>query len=152
MEKVLLTSICRPKQWKTIPKKKLLESGYPVYGANGIIGYHSEYTHKDPTLLIGCRGSCGSVIISEEKSYINGNAMALDGLSENFDIVYLKYFLLMRGFEDVISGSSQPQITGKGLSKVQIPFLPLIKQKKIAAPSPYNCFPNPPFRAVLYIE
>tara|TARA_B100002019_G_scaffold201730_1_gene174818 strand:+ start:833 stop:1936 length:1104 start_codon:yes stop_codon:yes gene_type:complete len=133
MEKVLLTSICRPKQWKTIPKKKLLESGYPVYGANGIIGYHSEYTHKDPTLLIGCRGSCGSVIISEEKSYINGNAMALDGLSENFDIVYLKYFLLMRGFEDVISGSSQPQITGKGLSKVQIPFLPLIKQKKIAA-------------------
>ena len=133
MEKVLLTSICRPKQWKTIPKKNLLESGYPVYGANGIIGYHSEYTHKDPTLLIGCRGSCGSVIISEEKSYINGNAMALDGLSENFDIVYLKYFFLMRGFQDVISGSSQPQITGKGLSKVQIPLLPLIKQKKIAA-------------------
>ena len=43
MEKIKLTDICNPKQWKTIPTSELLENGYPVYGANGIIGYYSEF-------------------------------------------------------------------------------------------------------------
>ena len=43
MEKVRLVDICNPKQWKTIPTSELLDEGYPVYGANGIIGYYSEY-------------------------------------------------------------------------------------------------------------
>jgi type I restriction enzyme S subunit len=134
MEQVSLTSISRPKQWKTISGKDLLESGYPVYGANGKIGFYNSYTHKHPTLLITCRGAtCGSINISEPKSYVNGNAMALDNLSEEVDLYYLKYYLEYRKFDDVISGSAQPQITGKGLSKVKIPLPPLDQQKKIAA-------------------
>jgi len=134
MEKVLLTSICRPKQWKTISTKDLLESGYPVYGANGKIGFYNSYTHEHPTVLITCRGAtCGSINISDPKSYVNGNAMALDNLSEEVDLYYLKYYLVYRKLDDVISGSAQPQITGKGLSKVKIPLPPLDQQKKIAA-------------------
>jgi len=134
MEKVLLTSICRPKQWKTISTKDLLESGYPVYGANGKIGFYNSYTHEHPTVLITCRGAtCGSINISDPKSYVNGNAMALDNLSEEVDLYYLKYYLEYRKLDDIISGSAQPQITGKGLSKVKIPLPPLDQQKKIAA-------------------
>jgi type I restriction enzyme S subunit len=134
MEKVLLTSISRPKQWKTISGKDLLESGYPVYGANGKIGFYNSYTHEHPTLLITCRGAtCGSINISDPKSYVNGNAMALDNLSEEVDLYYLKYYLEYRKLDDVISGSAQPQITGKGLSKVKIPLPPLDQQKKIAS-------------------
>ena len=134
MEKVLLTSICRPKQWKTISTKDLLESGYPVYGANGKIGFYNSYTHEHPTVLITCRGAtCGSINISDPKSYVNGNAMALDNLSEEVDLYYLKYYLEYRKLDDVISGSAQPQITGKGLSKVKIPIPPLDQQKKIAS-------------------
>lgn len=133
MEKVLLTSICRPKQWKTISTKDLLESGYPVYGANGKIGFYNSYTHEHPTVLITCRGAtCGSINISDPKSYVNGNAMALDNLSEEVDLYYLKYYLEYRKLDDVISGSAQPQITGKGLSKVKIPLPPLDQQKNIA--------------------
>jgi len=112
-----------------------LEDGYPVYGANGKIGFYSEYTHEFPTLMITCRGAtCGNVHISEPKSYINGNAMALDELDFNrADLKYLYYFFLSRGFEDVISGSAQPQITGQGLTKVEIPLPPLPEQKRIAA-------------------
>jgi type I restriction enzyme S subunit len=134
MEKVLLTSICRPKQWKTISTKDLLDSGYPVYGANGKIGFYNSYTHENPTVLITCRGAtCGSINISDPKSYVNGNAMALDNLSKQVDLYYLKYYLEYRKLDDVISGSAQPQITGKGLSKVKIPLPPLDQQKKIAA-------------------
>lgn len=130
-----LHDISRPKQWKTIASSDLLEAGYPVYGANGRIGYYSEYTHELPTLMITCRGAtCGNVHISEPRSYINGNAMAIDDIdSSKIDIKYLYYYFLKRGFSDVISGSAQPQITGQGLTKIEIPLPPLKEQKRIAA-------------------
>lgn len=132
---VKLHDICRPKQWKTIAASSLLESGYPVYGANGKIGFYSKFTHEFPTLMITCRGAtCGNVHISEPMSYINGNAMALDDLDRSkVDIKYLYYYFLKRGFDDVISGSAQPQITGQGLTKVVVPLPPLLEQKRIAA-------------------
>ncbi len=61
MEKVRLVDICNPKQWKTIPTSELLDEGYPVYGANGIIGYYSEFNHENPVVAVTCRGAtCGS--------------------------------------------------------------------------------------------
>ncbi|MFA5273007.1 MAG: restriction endonuclease subunit S [Candidatus Peribacter sp.] len=135
MTTVSLFEICRPKQWKTIASKDLIASGYPVYGANGRIGYHSEYNHKEPTLLITCRGAtCGSVLITEPTSYVNGNAMALDNLDlDKIHIKFLYYYLQQRGFTDVISGSAQPQITRQGLAKVQIPLRPLEDQQRIVS-------------------
>ena len=121
-----------PKQWKTIASSMLKDSGYPVYGANGIIGYYSEYNHDKETILVTCRGAtCGSVNICESFSYINGNAMALDNLDEKIDIKYLYYYLKKRGFDDVISGSAQPQITRTSIEKIEIPICEISKQKMI---------------------
>lgn len=120
MNKVKLTSICNPKQWKTIPTKDLLEDGFPVYGANGIIGYWSEYNHTSDTIIIGCRGSCGNVNIAHGTSYFNGNAMCLDNLSSKVNIRYLYYFLQNYQFDKVISGTTIPQITQQGLEKVEV--------------------------------
>jgi type I restriction enzyme S subunit len=132
MEVVFLNEICSPKQWKTISSNKLLETGYPIYGANGIIGYYSEYTHENPTILITCRGAtCGTINISKPKSYVNGNAMALDKLSQKVDLNYLKYILIARGLDDVISGSAQPQITRTNLNKIKIPLPPLKTQQRV---------------------
>ena len=129
---VELNSICRPRQWKTLSMEMLLKEGFPVYGANGKIGFYNEYTHEYPTLTITCRGAtCGQVHITEPKSYVNGNAMALDSMSDTVDIKFLYYYFAHRGFSDVISGSAQPQITGAGLSKVKIPLPPLPIQKRI---------------------
>lgn len=133
MEKVKLVDICRPKQWKTISMSDLKDEGYPVYGANGIIGYYDEYTHEEPTILITCRGAtCGTINISIPKSYVNGNAMALDNLSPDCNLNYLAYALKKRGLNDIISGSAQPQITREGLAKVEISLPSLSIQKSIA--------------------
>ena len=82
--KAKLVELCRPRQWKTIPASELAEEGYPVYGANGVIGYYPEYNHEDPVVAITCRGAtCGAVNITQPKAYVTGNAMCLDALSEN---------------------------------------------------------------------
>jgi type I restriction enzyme, S subunit len=128
-----LGEICRPRQWPTLSKKDLTPNGYPVYGANGKIGFSSLFTHERPTLLIGCRGSCGTVHITEAYSYANGNAMALDDLDEDdADIRYLYHFFSRRGFRDVTTGTSQPQIIQQHLRAVEIPLPPLEEQRRIA--------------------
>ena len=127
-----ICEISSPKQWKTISSDMLQTDGYPVYGANGIIGYYHEYNHKCETLLITCRGAtCGALNICQPYSYVNGNAMALDNLSDDVDIKYLYYYLLNRGLSDVITGSAQPQIVRQSLDKVVVEYPVLNKQKEI---------------------
>lgn len=132
MNKVALNKICTPKQWKTISNNNLLAEGYPVYGANGIIGYYNSYNHEEPTILITCRGAtCGQINICKEKSYVNGNAMCLDNLSNDILLRYLYYYLKSFNFSSVISGSAQPQITITGLKKVYIPLCSKQEQDNI---------------------
>ena len=134
MEKVKLTDICRPKQWKTISGDEISSEGkYPVYGANGKMGFFHEYNHIDETLLIGCRGTCGTLHITEKFSYTNGNAMALDNLDKKANIKFLYYFLSKRGFNDVVSGGVQKQITIQNLQRIEIPLPNLATQQRIAA-------------------
>ena len=129
---IKLTDICTPKQWKTLSSSDLLKSGYPVYGANGIIGYWNVYNHKEPTVLITCRGAtCGSVNLSKPFSYINGNAMCLDNVSDNYDVKFLFHYLSWYDFSNIITGSAQPQITRQSLSKVYIPLIDKKKQQNI---------------------
>lgn len=132
MRKVLLGDICKPKQWKTISASMLTEDGYPVYGANGVIGKYSEYNHEKETLLITCRGAtCGNLNICKPYSYVNGNAMALDDLDESINVRYLYYVLKERGFKDIISGSAQPQIIRSALEKISILIGTEKEQKEI---------------------
>lgn len=134
MDNVKLVEICNPKQWKTLSTQELIENGnFPVYGANGIIGYYNIYNHENETVLITCRGAtCGNVHISRKKSYINGNAMALDDLNEEIcNKKYIYYYLKNYNMNEVISGSAQPQITRQGLKRIIVKLYNLDKQKEI---------------------
>ena len=124
-----LTEICNPKQWPTISSKQLQKVGYPVFGANGLIGYYEKFNHSEPTVLVGCRGTCGTVNISPPNCYVTGNAMAMDSPDTTLITTeYLAWVLRVRGMRDVISGSAQPQITRQGLEGVTIPLPSIQKQ------------------------
>lgn len=129
-----LTDICNPKQWKTISAAEMTESGYPVFGANGFVGFYHEYNHEHEAVAITCRGNtCGTINRIPPKTYITGNSMALDDIQKNVITQdYLYYALKYRGVGDSISGSAQPQITGAGLRSIEFPAPPLPEQQKIA--------------------
>jgi len=129
-----LLEVCTPKQWTTLSTKLFISDGkYPVYGANGIIGYYNDYNHINETVVIGCRGTCGaeSVRIVPPYSYVNGNAMCFDNLIEEIDIKFFFYFLKSLDYTKIITGVAQPQITAKSLSTINVPVLPMNIQKNI---------------------
>ena len=132
MKTKALGEICRPKQWKTVSVSQLCENGYPVYGANGVIGKYKDFNHKKETILVTCRGAtCGTLNICAPFSYVNGNAMALDSLDKSVDLRYLYFFLKGRGFHDVISGSAQPQIIRSAIERIEVPICNIGTQKEI---------------------
>lgn len=132
MKKCKLIDICTPKQWKTIPTSELMNSGYPVYGANGVIGYYRDYNHEKPTVTITCRGAtCGNINLTIPQSYVTSNAMCLDNVDENVLVKYLYYAMRAFNFTKVISGSAQPQITRENLQKVEICVYSIEKQSMI---------------------
>ncbi|MEO0239141.1 MAG: restriction endonuclease subunit S [candidate division WOR-3 bacterium] len=133
-EVVRLGEVCKIYQPKTITLKEISESGpYKVYGANGVIGYFTKYNHEESEVLVTCRGStCGTINLSEPKSWITGNAMVVHPISKDLFKMFLYYLLLNLDLSEVISGSGQPQITIRSLSPFKIPLPTLPEQQEIA--------------------
>ena len=70
------------KYGKTLPTSKISESGrYPVYGANGIIGYYSEKNVDEIVPLITSRGNgSGDVLRTyDEEAFITNNSLIVKG-------------------------------------------------------------------------
>ncbi|NLV97163.1 MAG: hypothetical protein GX043_07485 [Desulfovibrionales bacterium] len=120
-------------QPKTISQSVLTETGYPVYGANGIIGLYSEYNHATEQIAVTCRGStCGVVNLTQPKSWITGNAMVVNvDENNNLNKKFLFYMLCYSDLNYLITGSGQPQITGN--IKIHLVSMPGVEeQEKIA--------------------
>lgn len=135
-EKAKLGEICKMYQPQTITAKEIKENGeYKVYGANGIIGFYDKYNHENSEVAMTCRGAtCGTINLTEPKSWITGNAMVITPLDENKIIkLYLKFALSSANTSSVITGSAQPQITRTNLEILKIPLPPLKEQEKISS-------------------
>lgn len=132
---VCLSNIAEIYQPQTISSTELLDNGYPVYGANGIIGYYDSYNHETEQICITCRGNtCGTVNYTIAKSWITGNAMVVN-IDNHSDIVckrFLFHYLSEYNFKSIISGSGQPQIVRSPLQKLKVILPSLNKQIQIA--------------------
>jgi type I restriction enzyme S subunit len=109
------------------------DSPVPVIGGNGVLGYTTQSTFSFPVPLVTCRGSkCGLMQWAEPPTWISNNAMAVyfkDGEGDNF---FLHQYLLNLSFEDVTTGSAQPQITVTNLSSKRLSLPDLETQTAIS--------------------
>ena len=116
-----LTNSLNIKYGKNLPQSKLTKTGYPVYGANGQIGFFPQIMYKKPQVLISCRGAAsGKVITSEKNSFITNNSLILDYSDTTIPFSFVKYWALSTDFSPYVSGSAQPQITIDSLSTMNL--------------------------------
>lgn len=98
--------------------KDINEGGvYPAYGAGGLLGFSNSFDYKGPQVIIGCRGTCGNISIIFEDSKITHNSLII---SNEWEQIFLYLYLKNINIEDVITGSTQPQITIKDLSSLNV--------------------------------
>jgi len=65
---------------------------YPVYGGNGLTGYHSEYFLEDSVIVIGRVGAyCGVVHITNPKALVTDNGLFVKEYKIKIDQQYLAF-------------------------------------------------------------
>ena len=53
------------KYGKGLPERNRILGSYPVFGSGGIIGYHNQFLIKGHGIIVGRKGSIGTVYYSK---------------------------------------------------------------------------------------
>ena len=128
-----LKDIANVYQPQNLSQNNFQKKGYPVYGANGVIGYYKDFNHSNMEIAVACRGNtCGRVNLTEPKSWITSNAMVVNIIDKmEIEFYFLYQYLRIINYSNVISGSGQPQITRKNMNSVELLVPNYIEQQKI---------------------
>lgn len=119
---------------KILSAHNRIQGKYPVYGGNGITGFHNEYFVKEQTIVIGRVGEyCGSVHITKNESWITDNALYITDFLTSFDLKYLYHILKALNLNKFANRKSQPNISQSAIKSVEIPFVELSEQKEIVS-------------------
>jgi len=134
-----------PKEWKVnrIGDIITLENGkrpphvtkdgkYPIYGANGIMGYTHNYLLSGPTIVIGRVGASGEVHYAEGKIWVSDNAIYISSFAPEIQLSYLFFTLKKKDLRKYASQTTHPLLTQNTLEAIKIPLPPLDEQKAIA--------------------
>ena len=106
----------------------------PVYGGNGITGYHSIANVNNPTLVIGRVGYyCGSIHVTPESAWVTDNAFITKFSKENISMEFLYWLLKITNLKENESATAQPVISGKKIYPIVIALPPLLEQRGIVA-------------------
>ena len=124
---------------KALKEEERTGKGYPVIGSSGIVGYHSEYLANSFGIVVGRKGSMGTVIWIEDNFFpIDTTFYVVDRLGVKD--LYFHYFVLKNiDFQKIGSDSAVP-----GLNRTLACSLELVVPQKEAVEE-YNKTVEPIF-------
>ena len=124
-EKKPVDTIYSIKYGKNLSTKLISENGkFPVYGANGVIGYYDKANCNEQVVLITSRGNgSGDVLMTYHKdAFITNNSFIVSPI-EDYSYCQLPFtyqFLKNANFRAVRTGAAQPQLTNQSIHTVDV--------------------------------
>ncbi len=115
-------------------KLNLINNGYPIYGADGLIGYIGTFSQNYDYIAVVKDGSgVGNLFLYKKESSLLGTLTYLLSKDEKkYNLTCLYYLLQTIDFKPFVKGSGIPHIYFKDYSKLKI-YLPTPQeQQKIA--------------------
>ena len=106
----------------------------PVYGGNGITGYHNKYNVNKQTIVIGRVGYyCGSIHLTQERAWVTDNAFITKFPETYIDQGFLIWLLKGTDLKKNENATAQPVISGRKIYPIIIGIPPLAEQKRIVS-------------------
>lgn len=129
--KMKLGEICTFEYGKPLKEQDRIGDQYPVFGSNGIVGRHNEYLVAGPFIVVGRKGSAGTV------SYSMGNGFPIDTTfyinlqSEEIHLRFLYYLLLLVELDKISAQSGVPGLNRNDAYKISISIPSSVEQREI---------------------
>lgn len=115
---------------KSLPKNSRQDGKYPIFGSNGIIGYHNDFLVEGPVIIIGRKGSVGSVHISNENCWpIDTTYYIKPTPSLNFKFVF--FILKFLNLSKLDKSTTIPGLNRDNVYEQIIELPPLDQQNRI---------------------
>lgn len=113
--------------------QRLAQGRFPVYGANGPIGYAAERNAAGPVIVIGRVGTyCGTVRYCDTDVWVTDNALACRAKNVE-ETRYWYYALRGCGLNDHRTGSGQPLLNQRILHDISVPDVAARDRRRIGA-------------------
>jgi type I restriction enzyme S subunit len=134
IRKAPLGELIKLKSGEFLPATAMVATGkFPVFGGNGINGYHDQFLYEDEKIVIGRVGAyCGCVHVCPPQSWVTDNAMCVSERSADVELGYLAYSLKLANLNQYASQSGQPLVSGSRIYPVEILVPPLALQHEFA--------------------
>lgn len=117
-----LGDLIKLKSGEFLPASEMSSEGsIPVYGGNGINGYHDEKMFDESQIVIGRVGAyCGAVHQTEAPCWVTDNALYVAEKSPGLHSDYLLFALRQANLNQYASQSGQPLVSGGRIYPVEI--------------------------------
>lgn len=116
-----------------LPEEKRKEGDVPVYGSNGIVGYHDNYLIKGPGIIIGRKGTVGAVNFTTENYWPIDTAYYIRFIGEEDNIKWFYYYLTTLNLTSLNSATGVPGLNRGDVYDLKIKCPPLPEQRTIAS-------------------
>jgi type I restriction enzyme S subunit len=132
--------------WRALPLGELAEIKYgsalttssraingevPVYGSGGVVGTHDEALHARASIVVGRKGSVGSIFLTEGPFWCIDTAYYLDQLNDAVNLEYLAAYLQSLDLSRLAISVAVPGLNRKELALVPVPLPTLPEQQRI---------------------
>ena len=132
-QKVKLEKLFKLKSGNALPQRNIVYGKHPVYGGNGIVGFHNFFMIEDATIVIGRVGEyCGSIHLTKPKSWITDNGLYPIEFFSEINFGFLENALRNLDLNQYAQKTGQPSISQTTLSQIEIELPSLPEQTQIA--------------------
>ncbi len=111
----------------------------PVYGSNGIVGFHDQAITTGSTIIIGRKGSFGKVTWSEEACFPIDTTYYVDATQTDEQLRWLFYALQSLDLDTINFDSAVPGLSRELAYGLKLGFPTKKEQKRIAAYLDASC-------------
>ena len=116
---------------KSLPASKRIEGNIPVYSSAGSTGTHNESLVSGPCLIVGRKGTVGSVYYEEHDCFPIDTAFYTTGTPE-IDIRFGYYLLLHKRLSNYSQDSAVPGLNRDRYSEIPV-LVPLLSEQRAIA-------------------
>jgi len=128
-----LDDIIELKYGKSLPKRKRIPGEIPVYGSGGIVGTHCEALVKGPGIIVGRKGSIGTVYYEERDFFPIDTVFYVAPKHEDLDLYYFSVLLEVLELSKLNSDSAVPGLNRNIALSQKVDVVPYLIQRKISS-------------------
>ena len=131
----ILKDFCELKYGKALTTKNRIKGLYPVYGSGGMTGTHKDFLVEGPGLIIGRKGSIGTLYLEFDNFYPIDTVFYTESI--NYTNVFLYLVFKQYGFTKSNNDSAVPGLNREFVynTKTTIPDNKIIEEfEKIISP------------------